>query len=271
MNITESYRGPPGQQYPTVSYPPHPQKPKRPPAPRSLKIAVALMYAGLAGSVINMIIWAAGSGVIRREAVIADPAVAPGQVNGLVGAYAAVAVIIGLISAGLWVWMALANRYGQSWARIASTVLFGVYTLTAFGSFARPTITMPNGSTFDVPGPIAGQLTTWIIWLAGLAAIIAVWQRQSSAYYSAVKRHDPGDLAGQYPPYASYAAYPPYAERQSAALPPYGAGTGPSAYGFVPPGPPWYGPASPGPAQSPAQASPDMAAQPPQATPPPQT
>jgi len=268
MNIAGSYRGPPGQQDPATSYPPHPQKPKRPPAPRSLQIAVALMYAGLAGSVINMIIWAARSGVIRGEAVTADPAVAPAQVNDMVGGYIALAVIIGLISAGLWVWMALANRYGQAWARIASTVLFGVYTLAAFGSFASPSATMPNGNRIDVPSPIAGELTTWIIWLAGLAAIIAVWQRQSSAYYSAVKRHDPWSLAGQYPPYASY---PPYAEWQHAALPPYGAAPGPSASGFVPPGPPWYGPASPGPAQSPPQAPPDMSAQPPHATPPPQS
>ena len=182
--------------------------------------------------------------------MIADPAITPAQVNDVAGIYAAAAVIIGVISAGWWVWMALANRYGQSWARIASTVLFGVYTVAALGSFARPIVTMPNGNTFDAPAPIAGELTTWIIWLAGLAAIIAVWQRQSSAYYRAVKQHDQGNLAGQYPPYAPYPAYPPYVQQPG--LPPYGAVPGPSGYGFVPPGSPWYGPASPGPAREPA-------------------
>lgn len=207
------------------------------------------MYAGLAGSVINMIIWAAaGSGVIRRQAAIADPAAAAAA-NGAADIYAAAAVVIGLISAGLWVGMALANRYGQSWARIASTVLFGVYTIAALGSFARPTVTMPDGRRFDVPAPAAAELITWILWLAGLAAVIAVWQQQSSAYYRAVKRPGLVGLAGPYPPPGSYAAYPPH-DGQHASLPPHGPGPGQPAYGSAPPGPPWDSPASAGPAQS---------------------
>jgi hypothetical protein len=269
MTTTDTPQAPQGQPGWAGSYPPlppYPHKPQRPPAPRSIQIAVALMYAGLAGSLINMIIWAVGSSAIKKAAHSADPAIAQGPVNGLVGAYVAIAVIIGLISAGSWVWMALANKHGQSWARIASTVLFGVYTLAAFLSFVHVTVTTQSGHAFGVSKPVAGELTTWLIWLIALAAIIALWQHQSSAYYAAVKGHDPVNLAGQYLPYAPYAAYIPYAGQQYS-QPSYEAAAATYGHGPVPPSPPGHRSPPPGHAQPPPPAVHDVAPLPPQAPP----
>ena len=47
-------------------------------------------------------------------------------------------IVLGLVAAALWLWMARANGHGRSWARILATVLFGLATLEAIR--ARPTL-----------------------------------------------------------------------------------------------------------------------------------
>ena len=47
-------------------------------------------------------------------------------------------IVLGLVAAALWLWMARANGHGRNWARILSTVLFGLATLEDI-SVARPT------------------------------------------------------------------------------------------------------------------------------------
>jgi hypothetical protein len=78
----------------------------------------------------------------------------------------------GLIAGGLWLWMAWANKHGRSWARILATVFFGVLTLYAAAGL--------------VALPAAAKIVIIIEWAAGLAAVIFLWQRQSSDYYRAV-------------------------------------------------------------------------------------
>ena len=48
-------------------------------------------------------------------------------------------IVLGLVAAALWLWMARANGHGRNWARILSTVLFGLATLEAIraGSAVR--------------------------------------------------------------------------------------------------------------------------------------
>jgi hypothetical protein len=247
MNTADSPGGLRGPQDPAGGYPPYPQcppKPERPPGPRSLRVAVAFMYAGLAGSVINMIIWAVGAGAVTRTARSVGAGAVQRAANDLAAVWVGAAAIIGLVSAGLWLRMALANRRGQSWARIASTVLFGVYTLAAlFGSVVHAYIAAPDGSRIDIPPPAAGILAVWLIWLIGLGAIIALWQPATTDHFTAVKWYHPANLV----------SYPGPAYGPS----PYGAAPVPPGYGFAPPAPAWNGPAAPGPALSPPQAPAD--------------
>ena len=84
-------------------------------------------------------------------------------------------VVGGLIGAGLWLWMAWANKRGRSWARIVSTVFFAIATLGLIGSFAQA-------------NTIASRIITIVGWAIGLAALVFLWQRQSSDYYAAVSR-----------------------------------------------------------------------------------
>lgn len=170
----------------------HPAGPVGPPA--SLMNAARLMYAG------------AGIAVILGLTVVLTLHNAPHTAAASSGAYKAGRIaggaISGLIAGGLWLWMAWANKRGRSWARILSTVLFGLLTLEAAAT---------------LPGtlPAALKIVTFLEWAAGLAAIVSLWKRQSGAYYKAVSQ----------PP-----GYPPVPDgphgrqhgQQAHARPPYG-------------------------------------------------
>jgi len=76
-------------------------------------------------------------------------------------------VLIWVVSIGLWVWMALMNKAGRSWARIVATVLFGLYTLYLL---------------FFVIRAGAGALVPVLTWLIGLGALILLWRKDTSEY-----------------------------------------------------------------------------------------
>jgi hypothetical protein len=96
-------------------------------------------------------------------------------------------VILGLAGAGLWLWMAWANKRGRSWARIVSTVFFGLLTLyAAAGVLALPAV---------------AKVIVIVEWAIGLGAVVFLWQRQSSHYYQAINQppgYSPMPEAKQY-------------------------------------------------------------------------
>ena len=92
------------------------------------------------------------------------------------GAIIAIVVISIVIPILLWVWMAWKCKAGRLWARIVSTVLFGLGTLATLLSLATTT------GFWTLAGMIAG-------WLAGLGATILLWQRSSSRFFSAAPRY----------------------------------------------------------------------------------
>lgn len=216
-----------------MNYPPPVQAAARPIAPRSIHVAVYLMYAGAAVSVISMIAWLAASGSVKTGVEEANRALTPGQVGTVMGLYDATAVVIGIITAALWLWMAWKTSSGRGWARILSTVLFALYLLPSIAAAARFTMHYTvNGTSASVPAPAAGKLTMWLIVLVGAATIIALWQRQSSAYFAATKQHGAIQAAGGYGPTQH--------EQQ-----PYGAPPGPTPYGPTSSAEPGYPPQPP--------------------------
>jgi hypothetical protein len=87
----------------------------------------------------------------------------------------------GLIGTGLWLWMAWANKGGRSWARIMATVFFGLLTageLAGLIKFITGTNRLTAGSSLVVAFLV-------VYWLAGLSAVVLLWQRSSSDYYTA--------------------------------------------------------------------------------------
>ena len=154
---------------------PHPSTGRMPeysePAP-SVVMAVRLMYAGAVVSALSLIVGLATVGSLRRALHKSDPTLTSAQLHNLQTVVVVGSVAIGVISIGLWVWMAVMNKAGKSWARIVATVLFGLNTLFLLLGVARA-------------GAAAGTLVSILTWLIGLGAVIYLWRKDASEYFTA--------------------------------------------------------------------------------------
>lgn len=155
-----------------------PATPLRPPAPAPVLTAVKLMYAGAAVS---------GAGLIIGLAlIIVDIAVAArGQFLGHSLAaqqplVITVWIVSGLVVIALWLWMARTTGRGRNWARIVSTVLFGLATLQLPGDFTQPVNHAGLGATVLYYG---GTVLFVAVWLIGAAAVWLLWRPASSAFF----------------------------------------------------------------------------------------
>jgi len=141
----------------------------RPSAPRSSRTvhaAVRLMYAGAAVTALSLIIAiislafiGGGWGSLR---LFGHRQPFPVTITaGIMG---------GLVLIALWLWMARANGKGRNWARILSTVMFGLATLHLFG----------HRQPFPVTITAVFAL---VIWLVGLAVVWLLWRPSSNAFF----------------------------------------------------------------------------------------
>jgi hypothetical protein len=138
--------------------------------PPSLRNAVRLMYAGAALEVIALIVALLTISSLKAAIMKADPSFTASQLHNAQVIGTASLVVGSIITIGLWLWMAWANRRGRRWARIVSAVFFGINTLDLVISFARVHAT-------------ATAILAVLIWLAGLAAIVLLFRKDSSAFY----------------------------------------------------------------------------------------
>jgi hypothetical protein len=157
------------QPYPSAGQAPEPARPEPPP---SVVMAVRLMYAGAVVSAVSLVIGLATVGSLRTALHKSQPTLTPTQLHDLQTVVVVGSIVIGLISIGLWVWMALMNKAGKSWARIVATVLFGLDTLFLLLGLARA-------------GAAASSLVSVLIWLIGLGAVVLLWRKDSTEYITA--------------------------------------------------------------------------------------
>jgi len=157
------------QPYPSAGQAPEPARPEPPP---SVVMAVRLMYAGAVVTAVGLVVGLATVGSLRTALHKSDPSLTPTQLHNLQTVVIVGSVVIGLISIGLWVWMALMNKAGKSWARIVATVLFVLDTLFLLLGLARA-------------GAAASSLVSILTWLIGVGAIILLWRKDSSVYFTA--------------------------------------------------------------------------------------
>jgi hypothetical protein len=145
-------------------------EPVRPAAPVSVLNAVKLMYAGAAVSLVSLIISLTDISGTKAAIRKARPSLTAAQVNQLNGFIIGLAIVSGLVGVGLWLWMAWADKQGKNWARIMSTVLFGLATLDLFGVFSQPKTAL-------------GLIFPLLTWLVGLGAIVLLWRPDSSQFF----------------------------------------------------------------------------------------
>jgi hypothetical protein len=158
--------------------------------PASMVNAVRLMYASAGIAVVFGVIAALTMHASRQVVHVGNPGSGVYRAGYVVGG-----AIFGLIVGGLWLWMAWANKRGRAWARILSTVFFGLLTFYAVGVL----LTLPA----------AAKIVIIVEWAAGLAATVFLWQRQSSQYYTTV-----GQPTGSVPvPWGQQYGQQPYAQQ----------------------------------------------------------
>jgi hypothetical protein len=179
------------------SYPSYPQQPgggygppgvQRPAPPQKVMRAFYLMLAGAAVQALGIIVSLVEIDTIRseiREAALKDdPSATKDYIDGLVAVSIGAAVVVGLISAGLWVWMAFMNRGGRNWARITATVFFGISTLGTLFSLVTLAADSAGTSGFNSGGnTVAGFLVTLVLWIIGLVTMVLLWNRESGQYF----------------------------------------------------------------------------------------
>lgn len=141
-------------------------------APAPLSLAVKLMYVGAAVAIIGAILTLTQRDALREQVAV-NGATTPQQLDRLVNAGIAVALVAGLIGAGLWILNAVFNARGAKWARILSTVL-GVLAVV----FTLYGLTQPAAALSRVLSIIQLILAVVIVFL--------IWRPESSRYYEAM-------------------------------------------------------------------------------------
>ena len=155
------------QRYPSRS---NSVEPQRPPAPQSVLNAVKFMYLGAAVSTASLIASLADIRAIKPALRTEFPHDTAAQINSAFKGFLIIALISAGIGIGLWIWMARANGQGKSWARITSTVLFAIETLSVLEAVRGPKT-------------VVGLVFPLLTWLVGLAAIWLLWRPESSAFF----------------------------------------------------------------------------------------
>lgn len=155
-------------QGPAKARTPEPAAPE--PLPKTLKIAIWLMYGGaalstLTGVLQTLAIATANLATLKK----ANPTFTIAQLHTQQHQAILGTAIFGLLEVALWIMVAWFTRRGVSWVRIIATALFAFNTWGTVGYFAS--------------GYAATQLAyATVLWLVGLGATVLLWLPASSAY-----------------------------------------------------------------------------------------
>ena len=155
--------------------PPGGAGPGRPVPPPPMINAVRLMYVGSALAAVGVI-----AAIITAGALTSGIRPQYAAASGGIGAAAAGALVVtvagGLISIGVWLAMARRTRRGRPGVRVLSMIFFILHSLTVASTYSRGLLTH----------------ATWIAglaeWGAGLAIIVLLWDRRSSAYFAGLRQ-----------------------------------------------------------------------------------
>jgi hypothetical protein len=179
---------PQGRQYPQMpsdpqgSVAPGPVPPPVPPT--AIKQAVTLMRGGAAvGFIVAIATSLATHDVAFSYSSTSSGTTADSLVGGIISG-----IISGIITAALWLWMAWKTGDGRGWARVLSSIFFGIACLALLGSIA------PSDRSFIV------IILTLVEWGVGLAATVYLWNRESSEFFASAKQSRLARAYGYRPP-----------------------------------------------------------------------
>ncbi len=139
-----------------------PAVPLQPPAPAPVLTAARFMHAGAIGTAAYLIVALPFIGDFHGKVLGHRLTPTPLTIT--------LVILAGLAVIALWLWMARATSQGRNWARILSTVLFGLATLQLLGNHGVEQV------FFAV-----------LTWLTGLPAVWLLWRPASSAFFKSAK------------------------------------------------------------------------------------
>lgn len=153
-------------------------------APTSIRNAITAMYIGAALTLIAAIVPLIDLATVdnlTQQLQNTYPAYSPSQINA--DRYAILVYLFTVSGIGivLWLWMAWAVNRRKRWARVVSTVVFALATVVSLVSFY-------------IPAPLFVTLAG-LPCLAGLAAVVFLWIRGSSAYFTETNTAIKSELA----------------------------------------------------------------------------
>lgn len=148
------------------------------PKPQQLKTAVNLMYVGALLAVIGGVVTLIG--VPDMVASLTAQEIAPGRTQAELqvteSALRIFATVIGIftivVGGGLWVWMALANGAGKSWARVVATVLAVIGLIL---------------SVMNLFAPLLNMILAAITIVVTVVVLVMLWNPSVSNYFAARK------------------------------------------------------------------------------------
>ena len=152
----------------------------RPPAPAPVRAAARFMHGGAISSAAYVIVALPFAGDVNGSVLGHRLTPTPLTIT--------LAILAGLALIALWLWMARATSQGRNWARILSTVLFGLATLELL-------------SALELIGKdgVAQAFTAGLTWLSGLAAVWLLWRPASSAFFKSAREmrsRPPSQISG---------------------------------------------------------------------------
>ncbi len=149
---------------------------RRPVPPRSMINAVRLMHVGAALAAVSILTAVATMPRLRETLRQRYPGAGPGALGAVTTGTLTVTIIAGLISVGVWLAVARRTRRGRAGVRVLSAVFFALDSLTVANTYSHGLLTP----------------ATWIAglaeWGVGLAVIVCLWDRRSSAYFTELRQ-----------------------------------------------------------------------------------
>jgi hypothetical protein len=146
--------------------------------PAAVRNAIRVMYAGFVVTALDIVLsiiaigrYDGDSGRFSRLGETGLESTANNETGFL--AIGLFADFVGLVC---WVLLALACRRARGWTRVTGIVLAALYTVVL--------LTVELGTKGD-PGP---RLTTLLVWILGIAAVIPLYAQQARQFFQAWRR-----------------------------------------------------------------------------------
>lgn len=155
------------------------------PPPGSLRVAVGLMWAGAALTLLWPVHTLTHLDAVRAQVRDSLEKSVPGNTEAeihqytsafydlTVGAVALGAIVGAAVGVGLWVWMALKNGEGRPWARVLASVFGGLALLMTI-----PSLLWGRQTGFEVVLAVVSLLLS-------ITILVLLWRKESSEFYAA--------------------------------------------------------------------------------------